>query len=249
LDLVFCVEPFSLRAKASNQETKLIQGVENFGMPIKVTVHLVVFTIRDSSLKVLLVSRTGRALKNRMAIPTAVLSGNESFENAARRALTTHVGADQLYLEQLYCSVDPNKKHTNGSRGFSVAYYSLLPSDHVHGMTDTVWRSVKSPGSLSPAHRCIVENALKRLQKKVEHNTAGFRLLSRKFTLPELQGMYEAILGTTLDKRNFRKKMSSLQLLRPLREWRRTGRKPARLYTVAAAQLQKLEQQENPTYA
>src|SRR5262249_7381422 len=170
------------------------------GMPIKVTVHLVVFTIRDSSLKVLLVSRTGTAVKNRIAIPTAVLSGNESFEQAARRALSMHVGADQLYLEQLYCSVDANKKRrkSNGSRGFNVAYYSLLPSDHVHGMTDTVWRSVRNPGSLSPAHRRIVENALKRLQRKVEQNTAGFRLLSRKFTLPELQSMYEAILGTTL---------------------------------------------------
>jgi 8-oxo-dGTP diphosphatase len=220
-------------------------------MPIKVTVHLVVFTIRDSSLKVLLVSRTGRAVKNRMAIPTAVLSGNESFENAAKRALTTHVGADQLYLEQLYCSVDANKEQrkSNETRGFSVAYYSLLPSDHLHGMTDTFWRSVRSLGSLSPAHRRIVENALKRLQKKVEQNTAGFRLLSRKFTLPELQSMYEAILGTTLDKRNFRKKMSSLQLLRPLREWRRTGRKPARLYTIAPARLEKLEQKENATLA
>lgn len=213
-------------------------------MAIHVTVHLVVFTIRDCSLKVLLVRRAGTALRNRMGILGARLRGDESFEATARRKLSEQVGADQVYLEQLYCSVDGKAKKGN-TRGFSVAYFALLPAEKTHRMADAVWRSANNLGSISLAHRRIVENAVKRLRKRVEHNTGAFRLLAQKFTLPELQGMYEAILGHKLDKRNFRKKMSSLGLLRPLREWRRTGRKPARLYTVSAGQLEKLEQKEH----
>lgn len=212
-------------------------------MAIRVTVYLVVFTIRDSSLKVLLARRASAAMRNRMGILGARLRGDESFEEAARRTLTEQVGVDHVFLEQLYCSVDAKARGGNG-RGFSVAYFALLPADEARGI-DATWRSVKNVGALSPAHRRIVDNAVRRLRKRVEHNTAAFRLLTRKFTLPELQGMYEAILGRKLDKRNFRKKMISLRLLRPLSEWRRTGRKPARLYTISTGQLEKLEQKEN----
>lgn len=211
-------------------------------MAIQVTVYLVVLAIRDSALKVLVVKRDGKAFKNRMGILGVALRGDESFEEAARRGLSDHIGLEGAYLEQLYCSVD-GKAHGSG-RAFSVAYYALLPADQAHRMSAAGWRSVRNLAPLSPVHQRIVEQAVKRLRKKVEHNAAGFRLLSRKFTFPELQGMYESILGRKLDKRNFRKKMSSLELLRPLPEWRRTGRKPARLYSVAARRLEKLEQAE-----
>ena len=86
-----------------------------------------------------------------------------------------------------------------------------------------------------------MDYALERLRNKLKYTTAGFELLPRKFTLPELQAMYESILGKKLDKRNFRKKMDLLGILKPLREWRRTGRKPARLYVFAPKKFEKLK--------
>ena len=211
-------------------------------MAIRVTVHLVVFAIRDSALQVLLPGGHGKTFKRNRGILGTLLRENESFEEAAKR-MATQIGADQLHLEQLQCSVD-RKTNGKGGRAFSVAYYALLPADQAHILGATGWSKIKNLSALSPAQRRIVEHAVRRLRRRVEHNTAGFRLLAKKFTLPELQEIYEATLGRKLDKRNFRKKMGSLGLLRPLPEWRRTGRKPARLYSVAAARLEKLEHKE-----
>jgi 8-oxo-dGTP diphosphatase len=98
-------------------------------------------------------------------------------------------------------------------------------------------------GSLPPLafdHKSILDYALERLRNKLEYTTVGFQLLPDKFTLGELQAVYEAILGRQLDKRNFRRKLSLLGILKPLREWQRTGRKPAQLFRFAAARFEKL---------
>lgn len=206
-------------------------------MGIQVTVHLVVFAIRDSKLKILLMQPRDKTVRNRVGVLGTKLRENESFEEAARRGLQAHIGGDHVHLEQLYCSVDPK---ANGSRqAFSVAYYALVPLDWPHNASGTVWHSVRKLPRLSPAQRRIVELAVRRLRKKFEHHTAAFPLLGKKFTFPELQDIYETILGRKLDKRNFRKKIESLGVLRPLAEWRRTGRKPARLYRIAPGAREK----------
>jgi 8-oxo-dGTP diphosphatase len=82
---------------------------------------------------------------------------------------------------------------------------------------------------------------LERLRNKLEYTTVGFQLLPEKFTLTELQAVYEAILGRSLDKRNFRRKMSVLKILKPLREYRRGGQRPAQLYRFVAARFEKLK--------
>jgi 8-oxo-dGTP diphosphatase len=79
-------------------------------------------------------------------------------------------------------------------------------------------------------HRKIVDYAHERIRNKLDYTTVGFELLAPKFTLPELQLVYEAILGERLDKRNFRRQIAGQGMVKPLKEWRRTGRKPARLY-------------------
>lgn len=206
-------------------------------MGIQVTVHLVVFAIRDSKLKILLTRPRDQSVRNRMAILGTRLRENESFEEAARRGLKAQTAADHLHLEQLYCSAEP--KTNAGGRAFSVAYSALLPLDWAHVGESAVWHSVRDLPRLSPVQRRIVDLALKRLRKNFEHNTASLRLLGTKFTFPELQGIYETVLGRKLDKRNFRKKIESLGVLRPLAEWRRTGRKPARLYMAAAGTVKK----------
>jgi 8-oxo-dGTP diphosphatase len=90
-------------------------------------------------------------------------------------------------------------------------------------------------------HRKILEYALERLRNKLEYTTVGFQLLPEKFSLTELQGVYEAILDKRLDKRNFRRKIELLKILKPTSEYRRGGQRPARLYRFAAARFEKLK--------
>jgi 8-oxo-dGTP diphosphatase len=90
-------------------------------------------------------------------------------------------------------------------------------------------------------HRKILDYALERLRNKLEYTTVGFQLLPAKFSLTELQGVYEAILGKKLDKRNFRRKIELLKILKPISEYRRGGQRPARLYRFAAARFEKLK--------
>jgi len=91
-------------------------------------------------------------------------------------------------------------------------------------------------------HGRILEYALERLRNKLEYTTVGFQLLPPKFTLTQLQLVYEAILGRALDKRNFRRKMELLGILRPLKEWAREGRsRPARLFTFSAKRFERLK--------
>jgi 8-oxo-dGTP diphosphatase len=208
-------------------------------MSIQVNVDLVIFTIQDAALKVLLVKRDGERLKGRMGIPGRPIHRNESLEQAARRELRDEVRAHQAYLEQLYSFGDPRR--SGRGRVVSVAYYALVPTARARRTNGDGWRSVDHLPPLALDHRRIVDYALERLRNKLEYTTAGFHLLPKKFTLSELQRVYETILEKKLDKRNFRKKMRLLGILKPLREWRRTGRKPARLYTFASRKFEKLK--------
>jgi 8-oxo-dGTP diphosphatase len=212
-------------------------------MSIQVTVDIVIFTIRESALKVLLIRRGIRPFKGRMAVPGGFVHRDESLQHAALRELKEETGVRNVYLEQLYSFGDPQRDPRG--RVVTVAYYALIPGDHPlrvgSDASAAAWWPVKKLPPLAFDHRAIVDYALERLRNKLEYTTVGFQLLPRKFTLPELQAVYEAILGKSLDKRNFRKKMDLLGILKPLNQWRRTGRKPARLYSFAAKKFEKLK--------
>jgi len=208
-------------------------------MRIQVTVDLVIFTVHESALKVLLVKRSARPFKGRMEIPGVVIRKNESLEQAALREMTEETSAHQVYLEQLYSFGDPRRHPCN--RVVTVAYYALLPADRAQQVSGNGWRNVDQLPPLAFDHRRIIDYAIERLRNKLEYSTAGFQLLPKKFTLSELQAVYETILGKKLDKRNFRKKMNLLRILKPLKEWRRTGRKPARLYMFVGKKFEKLK--------
>jgi 8-oxo-dGTP diphosphatase len=207
-------------------------------MPIQVTVDLVIFTMQESALKVFLVQRRVRPFKGRMEIPGSVIGANESLEQAAHRQLKEETGAKGVYLEQLYSFSDPRRHPRN--RVVAVAYYALIPGDQARRASGNGWRRVDQLPPLAFDHRRIIAYAMQRLRNKLEYTTAGFRLLPKKFTLSELQAAYETILGKKLDKRNFRKKMNLLGILKPLKERRRTGRKPALLYMFAGKKFEKL---------
>jgi 8-oxo-dGTP diphosphatase len=206
---------------------------------LQVTVDIVILTIQDQQLKVLLVKRGIPPFEKQYALPGGFVLHNESLEDAALRELREETGTIDVYLEQLYTFGAPDRDPRG--RVVTVAYYALVPpgnSPLVAG-TDAAearWVAVKDIPKLAFDHRKIVDTAITRLRNKLEYTTVGFELLPRKFTLAQLQEMYEIILAKPLDKRNFRRKIEGIGLLKALDEWHRTGRKPARLYTFAKKQ-------------
>jgi len=211
---------------------------------LRVTVDIVIFTLREGSLQVLLVKRGVPPFEGQYAIPGGFIRGDESLEEAALRELHEETGVRNVFLEQLYTFGDP-KRDPRG-RVITVAYYALIASDKLSlvagaDAAEAQWFPASSVPPLAFDHKSILDYALERLRNKLEYTTVGFQLLAQKFTLGELQAVYEAILGRPLDKRNFRRKLALLGILKPLREWRRTGRKPAQLFRFAAPRFEKLK--------
>jgi 8-oxo-dGTP diphosphatase len=202
------------------------------------TVDCVVFGFDEGALKVLLIQRGLEPFKGRWALPGGFVRVEETVDEAARRELTEETGLTDVFLEQLYTfgaiGRDPRE------RVVSVAYYALVKlSDHrARAATDAAsarWFPVSKVPKLAFDHAEILATALARLKGKVRYQPIGFELLPAKFTLSQLQHLYEAVLETTLDKRNFRKKVLGLGLLIPLRETAMVGRhRPAQLFRFDA---------------
>jgi len=197
-----------------------------------VTVDIVLFTIREGLLHVLLIRRLAKPFENRYALPGGFVLEEESVDAAAARELHEETGVDKVYLEQLYTFGDP-KRDPRG-RVVTVAYYALVPHNQVlragTDASEAAWFPVTDLPPLAFDHRKIVEYAHQRLRNKLDYTNVGFELLPDKFTLSELQAVHEAILGEDLDKRNFRRKTIQKGIVKPSKEWRKTGRKPAQLY-------------------
>ncbi|MGC1649717.1 MAG: NUDIX domain-containing protein [Candidatus Sulfotelmatobacter sp.] len=210
---------------------------------MQVAVDIVIFTIQSGDLRVLLVKRAIAPFAGQFAIPGGFVLENESLDQAALRELKEETGVGDVYLEQLYSFGDPGRD--SRGRVITVAYYALISADRslVAGTdaADARWCAVGELPNLAFDHRKILDYALERLRNKLEYTTVGFQLLPSRFSLTELQEVYEAILGKKLDKRNFRRKLALLKVLRPTREYRHGGRRPARLYEFVAANFEKLK--------
>jgi len=197
-----------------------------------VTVDIVLFTIRGGGLHLLLIRRLAKPFENRYALPGGFVLEDESVDAAAARELHEETGVDKVYLEQLYTFGDP-KRDPRG-RVVTVAYYALVPHNQVlragTDASEAAWFPITDLPPLAFDHRKIVEYAHQRLRNKLDYTNVGFELLPDKFTLSELQAVHEAILGEDLDKRNFRRKTIQKGIVKPSKEWRKTGRKPAQLY-------------------
>ena len=210
------------------------------------TVDCVVFGFDGGDLKVLLIQRALEPFKGRWALPGGFVRVDETLDNAARRELEEETGLKNVFLDQLYSfgKVDRDPRE----RVVSVAYYALVKlSDHrAKAATDAAnakWFPVSRVPKLAFDHADILRAARDRLTGKVRYQPIGFELLPPKFTLSQLQGLYEAVLETKLDKRNFRKKVLGFGLLVPLKETQMTGRhRPAQLFRFDADKYEKLKQ-------
>lgn len=183
----------------------------------QIAVDAVVFAIINDDLKVLLIKRGVKPFKNKWALPGGRILKNESLEKAVVRELEEETGVKNVYLEQLYTFGEPHRDPRG--RVISVAYFALINKiPQLKSATDAIavnWFSVKKLPPLAFDHKKIISYALKRLRWKLEYTNIVHNLLPKLFTLSELQRIYEIILGKKIDKRNFRKKILSLNLIKP----------------------------------
>ena len=211
-----------------------------------IAVDVVLFTIQAGTLKVLLVKRQQPPYRGAWALPGGLVGAEESVDQAVLRELQEETSIDNVYLEQLYTFGEPNRDPRG--RVITVAYYALVNWQQFqlkarHRVSQANWFPIKRLPPLAFDHRRIVEYALERLRNKINYTTVGFQLLSREFTLTDLQSSYEVILGQRLDKRNFRRKMLQLGILKDTATFKTQGRqRPARLYTFAEPKVVKLQE-------
>lgn len=207
-------------------------------------VDCVVFGLDAESLKVLLIERDREPFAGRWALPGGFVRLQETLDEAARRELREETGLENLYLEQLYTFGELDRDPRE--RVVSVAYYALVRLlDHqVQAATDARrvgWFGIDDLPTLVFDHARIVEAAHQRLCNKVRYQPIGFELLPPKFTLRQLQHLYETVLDRPLDKRNFRKKVLSMDLLLELDEVETDVRhRAARLYQFDKRKYDKL---------
>lgn len=204
-----------------------------------VTTDIVIFTIQDRQLKVLLIRRAAPPYQDHWALPGGFVEMDEDLEDCALRELREETGLTGVYLEQLYSFGAPGRDPRG--RVITVAYYALAPVDRLSPRAasdakEVAWFSANRLPTLAFDHARIIEMAQRRLAAKLEYSTIAFNLMPARFTLSELQEVYEIIGGEKLDKRNFRKRVMALDHIRETGEKRRNGNhRPARLYSVAPA--------------
>ena len=198
------------------------------------TVDVVVFALDDEDLKVMLVQRGIEPFAGQWALPGGFVRVEETLDAAARRELQEETGLQNIFLEQLYTFGEVERDPSE--RVVTVAYFALvnLEGHEVRASTDArnaAWFAVSDLPPLAFDHEHILDVAHERLRGKVRYQPIGFELLPAKFPLRRLQHMYEVILDRELDKRNFRKKILSMDILVELDEIEKdVAHRAARLY-------------------
>lgn len=210
-----------------------------------VTVDVMVFTVLDDQLQVALIKRGIPPYQGRWAIPGGFVQTDESLEDAARREIHEEAGLSDVFLEQLYTFGDLNRDPRG--RVITVAYYALVPGERLTltASTDAAearWFAVDELPKLAFDHAHILQTGLQRLRGKLEYSNIAYALLPENFRLSDLQRIYEIILGSPVDKRNFRKRMLSLDLLEPTRHIDKSGpHRPAQLFRFKQKEIRFLK--------
>ncbi|MBX4205032.1 MAG: NUDIX hydrolase [Candidatus Doudnabacteria bacterium] len=207
-----------------------------------IATDIAIFTMQNEQLKVLLIKMKKAPYTGSWALPGGLIKGDENLDDAAERILLDKAGLSHVYLEQLYTFGRVDRDPFG--RVVSVSYFALIPNSGITPKTSSeyseiAWFSVKNLPKLAYDHKEIVQAAIQRLQSKLSYTNIIYGLLPKEFTLGELQTIYEIILGKKLDKRNFRKKILSLKLVKKLNRKKSTGpNRPAELYCFTQSKPQ-----------
>ena len=210
------------------------------------SVDNIIFGFDNHTLKVLLIKRAEEPYAGKWALPGDIVTPDENLDSSALRVLEQLTGITDVYLDQVYTfgKVD---RHPKG-RVITIAYYSLVNIERVDIRADSfaeqvAWKEVRSIDSLAFDHLEIMTTCLARLKQDLKLRPIGFELLPKKFTLTELQRLYEVILEQDLDKRNFRKKILSMDILKTLHELQSgVSHRPAKLYSFDAVKYEEAKQ-------
>ena len=209
-----------------------------------VTTDCVIFGFDGTRLQVLLVQRGIDPYKGRWAFPGGFLKMDESCEQGALRELQEETGLTGAYIEQFHAFSDPLRDPRE--RVITIAYYALVKIQEVQGGDDADradWFALDEVPPLAFDHDMILREALKRLRERIHFEPVGFELLPEKFTMKQLQNLYEAILDVHFDRRNFTKKMLHFNILNQLDETTRpTPKREAFLYSFNQESYNELKQ-------
>lgn len=206
---------------------------------IAISVDCVIFGFDKNELKVLLIKSDLEEFKDHWSLLGDLVRPDENLDSASYRVLKDRTGLDDVYLEQVYTFGEVSR-HPAG-RVISTAYYSLINiKDHQPKFSDNElhWHPVNEISNLAFDHKVILDTCLERLQSKVEEHPIVFNLLPEKFSLRELQNLYEAILGVKMDRRNFRKKFFLMDWLEDMNELEQdVPHRPGKLYRFNSARF------------
>jgi 8-oxo-dGTP diphosphatase len=201
---------------------------------VLVAVDCIIFGFDGSTMKALLIKRSFAPEKGKWSLMGGFVRPNENADEAAARVLRQLTGLDEVYMEQLYTFTDVDRD--SAARVISIAYFALINiadySEQLKFEHEAKWFPLAKIPPLIFDHKKMVRKAKELLQEKVSSHPIGFELLPQKFTLPQLQSLYEAIYETPLDKRNFTKKMLSLGILHKLDEKEKESSKKGAFYYV-----------------
>jgi 8-oxo-dGTP diphosphatase len=186
----------------------------------EVSIDCVIFGFEDGKLQVLLVQRNIEPEFGKWAIPGGFVYKNESIGSSAKRILKELTGVSNIYLEQLSAFGEVDRYP---ERVITITYYSLIkPGNYTLNVgidaKDAKWFEIETVPELVFDHQYILNTALGKLKRKSRHEPVGFELLPEKFTLHQIQELYEAIHNKKFDKPNFRRKILNMDLLDQLKE-------------------------------
>ena len=208
------------------------------------SVDSVVFGFKNNKLEVLLIKRKRNPKKDCWALPGGFVLKSETLDEAAVRILEETSNVKNIYLEQVHTFSEIDRFPLR--RVISVAYFALVdPEKHYLkpgvDTTDVNWFNVNDEIAFPFDHQDIFQRALKQLRQRVRTKPIGFELLPKKFSLTQLQNLYECILGEKLDKRNFRKRILGYKMLIPLNDFQKdVAHRAARLYKFDSKAYQEL---------
>ena len=198
-----------------------------------VAVDVAIYSLSHGTLQCLLVQVKEGSFAGRWAFPGGLVGAEESLDQAAEREIFERTGVKQSYIEQLYTFGRPERDPA--LRVVSASYVALVPNpsivlDPAPRYADIKWFPASRLPQLAYDHDQVGRLALQRLRSKLQYTNIVYSLLPKEFTLGELQEVYETILHRRLDRRNFRKKILALGLLKKLPKKRRGTHRPAALY-------------------
>lgn len=213
-----------------------------------VSVDCAIFGFYDGKLKVLLIEREklpGSHLGgHKLKLPGSLISETEDLDTSATRILQELTGLNNIFMKQFSVFGSPHRlspaedlkwlRKTTGlmvDRVVTIAYYSLIKIAESSITEKTIWHPVNELPELIFDHNQIINKALETIRREIRTEPLCFELLPKKFTIRQMQVLYEAVLGERLDNRNFRKKIRPMEFLIPLPEKEReVNHKPAQLY-------------------